>query len=395
MSLRQAHILFKDRIAGLVEETPRGGTVFTYLEGWSETIACALPVEERRAAWPHGLHPVFQNLGPEGWLRRQQARAGRVDAEDDLGLLLRYGADCIGAVSVRPVEGTELIIEARFKDDEAANAATGSRRTVSGVQKKLLAWNDGNCFRPATDKSPAAYIAKYAPQEHPDLQRNETFSLSLASEVLGPEEVTGFQVDSVEGIDDHALLVKRFDRTPEGGKLRLEDFAQVLVRPRGVDFRGKYEGSYEQIANGIVRYSARPQIDLTRFFSALVFNLLIGNADSHLKNWSLLERPEGLRLSPQYDLLNTLLYGGAYDTHTALELCDSKVRIDKIDRRLIENFGGRIGLQPRVIAFRLEKLRRKFSRSLRLKPPAAEPPNGFLNRYSEIVRNACSRILEP
>src|SRR3546814_1162819 len=94
----------------------------------------------------------------------------------------------------------------------------------------------------------------------------------------------------------------------------MEDFAQILMRPREADFKGKYQGSYEEVAAAIDRHSARPQIDRARFFSALVFNLIIGNADAHLKHWSLLERPEGLRLSPQYDPLNTLLYGSAYST---------------------------------------------------------------------------------
>lgn len=393
MNLRRAHILFKDRIAGLVEETPQGSTVFTYQDGWSETIACALPIEERRVAWLRGLHPVFQNLGPEGWLRQQQARAGRVDEEDDFGLLLRYGIDCIGAISVRSEEEVERAPAVQF-GDEVANAAVGARRTVSGVQRKLLVWHDGDCFQPATDDSPATYIAKYAPEAQPDLLRNELYSLGLASEVLGPEEVTRFQTGPVEGILGHALLVERFDRAPDGAKLRLEDFAQVLARPRGNDFRGKYEGSYEEIAEGIARHSARPKIDLARFFSALVFNLLIGNADAHLKNWSLLERPEGLRLSPQYDLLNTLLYGGTYDTRTALAICGDKVPVDGVDRQFVLRFGERIGLPPRAAALRLDELRRKLSRSRRLEPPLAEPADGFVNRYSDVVRNACARILE-
>ena len=345
-------------------------------------------------AWPVGLHPVFQQFGPEGWLRQQQARAGRVDEEDDFGLLLRYGTDCIGAISVRPADGTESRAEVRF-DDATANAATAESRTLSGVQKKILSWRDGERFKPATDDSPATHIAKYAPDSQPGLVRNELHSLALARELLGENEVTRFQAGRVEDIDGHALLVERFDRTPQGDKLRMEDFTQVLARPRGNNFMGKYQGSYEDIAEGIATHSARPRIDLARLFSALVFNLLIGNADAHLKNWSLLERPEGLRLSPQYDLLNTLLYGGAYGTRTALAIGGAKVPLDEINRRLVLGFADHIGLPPRAAALRLETLRRRLSRSRRLEPPSAEPPDGFLNRYREVVRNACNRILQP
>lgn len=394
MPLRRGHILFKDQQAGLVEETPQGGTIFTYNQEWSESIACALPIQERRVSWRQGLHPVFQNLGPEGWLRQQQAREGRVQEEDDFGLLLRYGADCIGAISVLPVDAAGNGGDIEF-DDDAANAIARVGRTISGVQKKLLVWWDGDHFRPATNDSPATYIAKYAPDTKPDLLRNEIFSLSLAQEVLGDDEVTSFQLGEVEGLLGHALLVKRFDRTSEGAKLRLEDFAQILSRPRGLDFRGKYEGGYEDVAEGISRHSARPQIDLARFFSALVFNFIIGNADAHLKNWSLLERPEGLRLAPLYDQLNTLVYGGEYDTYTALDIGGSKIRLDEINRGIVQSFGDRIGLRQNAINIRLDRLKRRISRTRRLEPSPAEPPDGFVNRYSEIVKNACARILEP
>jgi len=77
MDLRRAHVRFKVENAGVLEETPQGGSVLTYLDGWSDTIACALPIDERRVSWSAGLHPVFQNLGAEGGRREQQARAGR------------------------------------------------------------------------------------------------------------------------------------------------------------------------------------------------------------------------------------------------------------------------------------------------------------------------------
>src|SRR3546814_14669677 len=73
------------------------------ISDWSSDV-CSSDLTQRRFRWDAGLHPVLQNLGPEGWLRRQQARSGHVEQEDDLGILLRYGRDCIGAISVEPVE---------------------------------------------------------------------------------------------------------------------------------------------------------------------------------------------------------------------------------------------------------------------------------------------------
>lgn len=392
MERRRARVLFRDEAAGILEETPAGGTVFSYLDKWAETIACALPAGQRRFPWDAGLHPVFQNLGPEGWLRQRQARSGRIEQEDDLGLLLRYGRDCIGAISVVPDD--PLHPPETPPGGTPADATIRSHRTVSGVQMKLLAWKDGDVFRPATDDSPATHIAKYAPESQPALVRNEFLSLGLARDVLGASEVTKAELGEVEGIPGLALLIERFDRTPDGRKLRMEDFAQILLRPRGNDFRGKYDGSYEEVTEAIGRHSARPQIDRARFFSALVFNLVIGNADAHLKNWSLLERPEGLRLSPQYDLVNTLHYGPVYESSTALALGDAHMTIDAVDRDVLLSFADRIGLPRRVASERLNALLRGFQQSRWIEPPRGEPPEGFVSRYREIVENACARLQE-
>ena len=102
MELRKVDVLFKDQPAGTLEETANGGSRFIYAPKWQTEIACAFPITEREHEWPRGLHPFFEGLGPEGWLREKQARSAHINEEDDFGLLLRYGADCIGAVGLRP-----------------------------------------------------------------------------------------------------------------------------------------------------------------------------------------------------------------------------------------------------------------------------------------------------
>src|SRR4051794_2855769 len=101
MTVRSAEILFKDQPAGTLEETVTGGTRFTYNPDWKTNIACCFPTSRREHEWQQGVHPFFQHLGPEGWLRQQQAHVAHIQEQDDFGLLLRFGADCIGAVSVR------------------------------------------------------------------------------------------------------------------------------------------------------------------------------------------------------------------------------------------------------------------------------------------------------
>ncbi len=391
VTVRTAKISFKDQIAGRLEETASGGTRFLYHEGWSTAIACCLPIARREHEWQSGLHPFFQNLGAEGWLRERQARAAHIQETDDFGLLLRHGSDCIGAVSVLPENGTAL------PNVLNADADPNPGRTISGVQRKLLVVRDEavNAYRPAGATGPAPYIAKFNSPNLPDLVRNEALCLRWTAAVLGADEVTEFKLDRVAELDEQALIVTRFDRTPDGEKLRTEDFAQILCRPRGQDDGGKYEGGYEDVADVIGAHSARADIDLAKLFRRLIVFAIVANTDAHLKNFSLLERPEGLRLSPVYDVVNVGLYEGRFGQTLALTIGGSKIALEAATRPLFTAFGERIGLSKATVARTFNELKTKVRQAERLLAiPAAEGPDGFRTRFAEVVRIGCLRLLE-
>lgn len=339
--------------------------------------------------WRGGLHPFFEHLGPEGWLRGRQARAGGTAGQDDFGLLLNYGADCIGAVGILPSDGSHLLPPHDADLVEEAAAVPG--RTLSGVQKKLLAFRGKAGFQPCVDLAePATHIAKLNRTDLPTLAQNENLSLQLGREILGEGEITRAKLDTLRGIEGIALLVERFDRD-DGQRLRLEDFAQILEKPRGREFDGKYHSSYEEAASVVERHSARARIDLARYYQLVVFNLVIGNADAHLKNFSLLERPEGLRLSPAYDLVNTIVYP-AYDRVTALEIGGQKRAFDTLNRATIERLGADIGLPPRAVTQSLDQLSQRFAAAAALEFPDHVQPDDFRIVYRDIVRDNATRI---
>jgi serine/threonine-protein kinase HipA len=386
MDLRSGEVLFKDAVAGTLVETAGGGTRFTYRPDWKASIACCLPVERREHEWPQGLHPFFQHLGPEGWLRERQARVAHIAEEDDLGLLLRYGADCIGAVGIKspvPLANVEPVAEA------PANPG----RTISGVQRKLLVVKKGDAFHPAEPTGLAPFIAKFNSQNIPTLVRNEALTLRWTAAVLGKSEVCEADLGHVAVVNEQALIVTRFDRTKDGKKLRLEDFAQILCKPRGRDHAGKYDASHEELAEVIKTHSARPEIDLDKFFRRLIVFALVGNCDGHLKNFSLLETPAGLRLAPLYDVVNTAFYPD-YDRNLALLIDGKQVQLEAVTRPLLEAFGRSIGTPERAIEQAFNDLRGGVRRAApHLAPPPGEPPDGFVHRYADIVSGACLKIL--
>lgn len=388
---RQAQVLFKGNVAGTLEETAGGGTRFTYTAGSLQQIGCALPIDRREHEWGDGLHPFFQHIAPEGWLRENQARAAQIEDQDDFGLLLRYGADCIGAVSVLPVDDAAL----GSTPAPGSGASAAPSRTISGVQRKSLVIKDGAAYRSAPPTGPAPFIAKFNSHDERvgSIVRNEALTLRWSAIVLGSKDVNEFTIARVEDLGESALIVTRFDRTEAGEKLRLEDFAQILAKPRRRDFGGKYDASYEEAASVIATHSARPTIDLARFFRRVVVFALVGNCDGHLKNFSLLETDVGLRLSPAYDIVNTALYDG-FDQNLALSIAGAKRPLGDVTRELLQQFGEDIGLNRRVIAREFTQIAASVQRAAPLiQPPDAEPPDGFIHRYSEIVRRACLRIL--
>lgn len=394
MAQRSIDILFKDKFAGILIETANGGTCFIYNPEWTEDIACCLPSTHREHEWRQGFHPFFQHLGTEGWLREQQARIAHIVEEDDLGLLLRYGADCIGAVSVRQKE-------ADTQTAKGTEAIINPGRTISGVQKKLLVVKDKATgkFQAAPASGPAPYIAKFNPVsgQH-DFVLNEYLSLRWTAAVLGENEVTKFCLSDLStsaSSDARALVVTRFDRNTAGEKFRLEDCAQILCKPRGQDYAGKYNAAYEDVAAIITQYSVRPVIDLARFYRRLIVSTLIGNCDAHLKNFSLLESPSGLRLSPAYDIVNTAVYGSTYDRRLALSIGGKKIAFDEADSALFLKFGREIGLPNKVIEQIFTDLRQQTLKAAHLiRPHDAEEPDSFKNKFEEIVRNSCLRILK-
>ena len=357
--LRYGIVTYKDQRVGTVSEIASGGTRFVYDEGIAQSIACALPVARKEHEYPFGLHPFFAHLAPEGWLRERQSAFADVDSNDDFGILLAFGADCIGAVGVVDPGHSHDRIRLRQSATALDEAAVKAERTISGVQAKILCTNaTGGSYRPAGAAELAPCIAKYPGERLADMVANEATTLELCRLLFGYDEVTAARLAAVDGIEGLALVVDRFDRAGTE-KLRCEDFAQVVAQPAGRDHQGKYNVGYDAIGQAL-KHSAARLIDTRRLFKRLAAYVLIGNVDCHLKNWSLVETGEGLRLSPAYDVLNGYIYGAAgYTTRFGLLVGEERVQWEGYDRALLLAIAEQIGLPRRAAEGVLAELARK------------------------------------
>ena len=263
--------------------------------------------------------PVFfSNLLPEGPLRDYLAKRAQVNPDREFFLLAVLGADLPGALVVAPLEGDEQSSEPHDAlDDETRDASHGGegplRFSLAGVQLKFSAVMEasGGLTIPAGGLG-GSWIVKLPSARFKAVPENEFVMLELARRIgISVPENKLIDIASIKGLPEQAhtvegmaLAVKRFDRLPDGAPVHMEDFAQVF----GEFPSSKYKfHSYANLA--AVLWAEIGEDAVREFVRRLVFTVVIGNADMHLKNWSLLYPDRRTpALSPGYDFVATLPY---------------------------------------------------------------------------------------
>jgi len=300
-------IYYNGLFAGELRQEPGGRCVFTYdaayLEAGHPSIAFTLPRQTTPHISEHGLHPFFDNLVAEGWLRNAQARALRVNPDNRFALLLAFGHDCAGAVTV--IDPAPTIEPSVDLSDPTATAALTSRASLSGIQPKLLAVKEGATYRPAARDETSTFIAKLPSGPLRDIVENEYLTTAACRALLPDDDIAESEIGNLEGINERALMVKRFDRLPSGAKRHFEEFNQLLGKRSGDD---KYNASYDDMARFILTTPGCTPVDAWRLFRRILVCFLTGNTDAHLKNFAMFHTNDGLRLTPAYDLVAAALY---------------------------------------------------------------------------------------
>ena len=212
---------------------------------------------------------------------------------------------------------------------ELARLIIRSQTTLTGVQAKLsldIHQEDRNDPGRFTIVGLwGRYILKPQTDRFPHLPEVEDLTMHLA-EATKMKVVPHCLIRFADG--ELCYLTRRIDRTDRGEKIPMEDMCQLTERLTEY----KYKGSYEQIAKTIRKYSAAPLLDLVIFWEQVLFSWMTGNADMHLKNFSLYSRQKGeYLLTPAYDLLSTTLIMPEDTEELALTLNGKKRKIHKPD----------------------------------------------------------------
>lgn len=223
--------------------------------------------------------------------------------------------------------------------------AGGAKDKKTGAQKKGS--GKAAASRLTIVGVPGNYILKPPTPDYSQLPEIEHLSMKLAK-LAKIETVPHTLIKMKDGAP--AYLTRRIDRLGEAGaarKIHMEDMCQLTGRLT----EHKYQGSYEKIARTINSFSVNPLLDVINFYEQVAFSFLIGNADMHLKNFSLIKDPRfssqdfGYILSPAYDMVSTALVLDDPE-ELALTLNGKKRKITRSD---FESAMSEAGVYPKSI----------------------------------------------
>ena len=273
------------------------------------------------------LLPLFSNLLPEGAMRQYLADRVGVNPEREFFLLWVLGQDLSGAITVEDADGEPLppaikeAVEAKPNDEQALHFS------LAGVQLKFSAVQNaqGGLTIPVNGAG-GHWIVKLPDSKFDQVPENEFSMMELARKVGIDVPVTKLiAIDEIDNLPkgigsfgERAFVIERFDRREGGQSVHIEDFAQIF----GVYPHDKYKkASIRNIAE-VIGIEGQ-ESDIEELVRRLVFNTLIGNADMHLKNWSLIYKDKfNASIAPAYDFVSTIPY--MPDDAAALNVSRSK-----------------------------------------------------------------------
>lgn len=307
-------VYFKDRFAGVLREEAGFGTSFTYdsiylSDPSNLPISYSLPLQKEVHLYPHGLIPFFDNLVAEGWVELAQSRILGKRSASRLELLLTFGFDCIGAISILDPEPSAVFDEFLDVSDQKEMALLTSRASLSGVQPKLAVREKGGRYYPTKVGELSTHIVKFPSQGHLDLVVNEYLTTKAMHALLPKEPIVELKMGLVEGVSEEGLIITRFDRRWEEDSNRIErmhfeEFNQLLGKPS----KGKYSGQYRDLAD-FIRENVGRATEVYRLYRRILAGFLLGNTDMHMKNFAMFNSRDGFSLVPIYDQVASILYG--------------------------------------------------------------------------------------
>ena len=368
------NVYLKSRFCGQLSwESERNRYEFRYDRAYlddplAERLSFSLPLQAEPFDEDRSYR-YFANLLPPEVVRRKLEKCLHVSRNNVFGFLKAIGGDCAGAVALYPPGvHPNLGEEERLRELDEAEAAEilkslkrrplyaagedGYRYSAAGAQDKLVVRiRDGRIFLPL-DGAPSTHIVKPGAADFPESVENELFCQRLA-EKLG---VRAAEASVLVIGGERYYVTRRFDREIADGRiLRLhqEDFCQMLA----VDPEAKYESDGGPRFADLVATLRGLHATLGETLALIdmfVFNFLVGNADAHAKNHSVVYRGQRPLLAPLYDAVSTAVYSELSRDY-AMSI-GGETRMGCVGRDHFARLAEDCNMSPRLVLDRLDGL---------------------------------------
>lgn len=252
-----------------------------------------------------------------------------------------YHPKCLKTLWGKPI-APKIPFAAKDLPEKVTTSA--DHMSISGVQAKALVRLNKDSSELEFAPTGSTHILKPEPNEYPDLPAMENVGMIMA-ETLGMNVPPHGLFPMADG--RLCYIVKRFDRTEDGGKIQSETMYQLLGST------DKYKGSLESVGKAIRSHAENVGLDTIDFFERVLLCFLIGNGDMHMKNWALLIRDKKPSLAPCYDLVSSKVYL-AKEEDSALMINAKKNKLKRADFEALASY---LKIDPKAAANVFDKFK--------------------------------------
>lgn len=373
-------VYLKGRKVGSIQmDTDVNAMTFAYDEVYladkeSVAVSLSLPLQQQPFD-AYRTRVFFENLLPPEVVRRRLEPIIHHDRNNIFAFLKYLGGDCAGAIALYPAgddPSTHEDVVRELDDRDAAEilkalpgspllqgVVEGYRISVAGAQDKLVARiREGRVSLPLFG-SASTHIIKPAMVRCPSSVENECFCQRLAADV-GIESARS-SILRVGGCPYY--VTERYDRAERNGRIvryLQEDFCQAM----GIDAERKYQIDGGPSAARCFRFLRDHGFglqDQMRYIDQFLLNFLLGNADAHAKNFSLVSDDSGVRLAPAYDVMSTAVYANVVNS-MAMSI-GGQYEFGAVNRESFAKFAEQCDISPKAILARLDALAAKLPRA--------------------------------
>jgi serine/threonine-protein kinase HipA len=412
---RSLSIWWDSALVGALRINKNGDLGFSYDHAWIDDPA-KLPISQSLPKREEPFNrretrPFFAGLLPEEAQREAVAKSLGISERNDFRLLEALGGDVAGALTLWPegetppsepgLSAAHPLTDAELVDilDTLPNrpmlaGRDGLRLSLAGAQQKLpVVLVNGRIALPEPGQ-PTTHILKPPIPRFAATTENEAFAMRLAAAV-------GLNVAAVEPrrvADRPFLLVERYDREiePDGRVRRLhqEDFCQALGIPPEQKYASEGGPTFKDCFDLVHRACTAPAPSVLALLDAAIFNVILGNADAHGKNFSLLHARGTISLTPLYDLLCTAAYPNL-SAKFAMRVA-KRATLEEFGPDTWEKFADDVGVGMPYTRRRVRALSQAMFEQALLTAAALGKIGleiAALNRFAEIVRARAERFL--